>query len=427
MNRAPRWEEKTELLETNVNRGEACGKVRSARAQKGPTMIKILSVICMTSLMAMTLAACSDTGQSSIDTSDAGTWSVITPDASDIGSGLDGTTSTIQDVVTVDLVSAPDTTTSDAKDSGGPTQPDVTNEDAGTHEDVVLEPWVEPGGLGEHSVTSHSVTVSGQGSSFGAELYVPDSDAPVRAILLLPGFMLGASDFSKTSERLATHGFIVLCPSFGDSFFSAIDHAVLAGHASAMLDWLEDQAGLATGPVSGRLDASAFGMSGHSRGGKVALLTAVTDNRVKAIYTLDPVDTLGGPFDNTPTPENPSVTPELMGDLVIPAGFFGAGKGGQGFQPCAPEAENHEAYYSEANAAPVAYHHVDQGAGHMDFIDSGAAGVCAGGESSTETREAATKTLVAFMRAHLLNEGAYTAYLNGDSVDARLTWKSKSP
>ena len=63
----------------------------------------------------------------------------------------------------------------------------------------------------------------------------------------------------------------------------------------------------------------------------------------------------------------------------------------------------------------------------MDFIDSGAAGLCTGGESPAETRAAATKTLVAFMRAHLRDQSAYEAYLDGDSVDPRLVWDSKSP
>ena len=63
----------------------------------------------------------------------------------------------------------------------------------------------------------------------------------------------------------------------------------------------------------------------------------------------------------------------------------------------------------------------------MDYIDSGAAGLCAGGESPKEAREAGTKTLVAFMRAHLLGQDSYQSYLAGEDVDARFTWQSKSP
>lgn len=325
------------------------------------------------------------------------------------------------------VAAPPDTLTLDAGLDSVALVPDDTQSDGAGADVQDVDSWTGPGEVGPFAVTMHGLTVSGVGDSFNAELYVPESPDPVNAILLLPGFMLDATDFSTTSERLASHGFIVLCPSFGDSFLSAIDHADLAGHASGMLDWLEAQSALASSPLSGRLDGSAFGMSGHSRGGKIALLTAIQDPRVHGVYTLDPVDTVGGPFSSTPTDQNPSVTPELMGGLTIPAGFFGAGKGGEGFQPCAPEAENHQAYYSAADSAAIAYHHLDSGAGHMDVIDSGAAGLCAGGEDPAETLKAVQKTLVAFMRAHLNGEAECEPFLDGDSVDPRLTWQSKGP
>jgi pimeloyl-ACP methyl ester carboxylesterase len=391
-------------------------------------------------LIAGLLSSCAETSNAPAEALPSDAWSVVSLDtssaSSDVQDAIGADTQTL-DAWAVDIADGPDGFVTVPVDTLEPdvdadvdaiTQlPDGQQSDAADSGVQNVDPWTGPGEVGPFAVNMHGVTVSGEGDSFNGELYVPESPDAVHAILLLPGFMLGATDFSSTSERLASHGFIVLCPSFGDSFLSAIDHADLASHASAMLDWLEAQSELASSPLSGRLDGSAFGMSGHSRGGKVALLTAIQDPRIQAIYTLDPVDTVGGPFSNTPTPENPSVTPELMGDLTIPAGFFGAGKGGDGFQPCAPEAENHEVYYGAANSAPIAYHHVDSGAGHMDFIDSGAPGLCAGGESSAETLKAVQKTLVAFMRAHLSGEADCEPFLDGDSVDPRLTWQSKGP
>lgn len=380
------------------------------------------------------LLACEDssTGAGTAPAEDA--WSVLVSDTSQ----SDATTRVIEDA---DSSQTPPQDTARALDIGPPPAADAADEDAALDtvdvddsgggeedaEEIIAEPLFEPGELGEHPVTVQTVSVSGEGASFQAKLYVPESETPSRAVLFLPGFMLSASDFALTCERLASHGFIVLSPSFGDSFLNAIDHAELAAHSAAMLDWIVAEHETLSGPIGGSLDADGFGIAGHSRGGKVALMTALNDPRIQAVYTLDPVDSIGGPFDTTPTPENPSVTPELIGDLTIPAGFLGAGKGGEGFQPCAPAAENHEAYYDAANGAAVAYHHVDPSAGHMDYIDSGAAGLCVGGESPKEAREAGTKTLVAFMRAHLLGQDAYQSYLAGPNVDPRLTWESKSP
>lgn len=402
-------------------------------------MIRIVSLACLAAALSSLTSACVTSSTDSSEPAGSESWTAVPSDSADsalLNPDVSDVARQEPDGATPDAIGAPDAAMPDTEvDTAGEADaeleviepPDSIESDSISEDGGSVEPWSDPGMVGPFTVNEHAVTASGEGDSFGAELYVPEGPQLARAVLLLPGFMLDASDFSSTSERLASHGFIVLCPSFGDSFLSAIDHADLAAHASAMLDWLVTQNELASGPMSGRLDPSGFGLSGHSRGGKVALLTGINDPRVEAIYTLDPVDTVGGPFSSTPTAENPSVTPELMGDLLIPAGFMGAGKGGDGFQPCAPEAENHQAYYAEANAAPIAYHHVDSGAGHMDFIDSGAAGLCAGGESSAETLKAAQKTLVAFMRAHLTGEVDYQSFLDGESVDPRLTWESKAP
>jgi dienelactone hydrolase len=376
-----------------------------------------LKTLVFTSLLLMaSLWACADSGTSS--PSDPGDWQVVAPDGEepleDTGSGPEDSGDTAPEAdVAYDVPVAPpgDTTEADIADVLVTDIPGVA--------------VVPPSGPGDFEVTLHEVNVNGSGASFEAELYVPGGMGLRPAILLLPGFTLAAGDFSKTSERLASHGFIVLCPSFDDGVFSPIDHADLANHTSSFFDWLIAQHQTSDSPVFARLDTGHFGTAGHSRGGKVALLAASQDSRIKATYGLDPVDTVGGPFSGGPTPANPSVTPELMDELAIPLGFFGAGKGGEGLQPCAPEAENHAAYYEAASAAPVAYHHVDMDAGHMDFTDSGAAGFCAAGEDPSASRAAATSTLVAFFRVHLGDDATALSWLTGEHVDPRLTWETK--
>ena len=56
---------------------------------------------------------------------------------------------------------------------------------------------------------------------------------------------------------------------------------------------------------------------------KFSLLTAANDNRVKAVFGIDPVDATGGSPGSQPSPEYPSVTPERMSDITIPIVLMG--------------------------------------------------------------------------------------------------------
>jgi hypothetical protein len=57
-----------------------------------------------------------------------------------------------------------------------------------------------------------------------------------------------------------------------------------------------------TSPLHGLADESSIGAAGHSLGGKLALLETVTDSRIRAVATLDPVDG-GGPGGSDPLSE----------------------------------------------------------------------------------------------------------------------------
>jgi pimeloyl-ACP methyl ester carboxylesterase len=221
---------------------------------------------------------------------------------------------------------------------------------------------------------------------------------------------------------LASHGFAVLIPSFDDSPFSAFDHADLA----ASLNALVDQA-LQPGQIfSQNIDPEHIGMGGHSRGGKAALLAAIQSPRPKAVCTLDPVDSLGSPFDNpAPTPENPSVTPELMGGLTVPSGYVGAGMGAEGIVPCAPKEDNYHEYYKAA--ATPAYEWLLEDAGHGDFAENGglATQFCNSNADAQTVRNFSATTLVAFFQVYLGNAPAYQPWLDGDKLPANVALSTK--
>ena len=104
---------------------------------------------------------------------------------------------------------------------------------------------------------------------------------------------------------------------------------------------------------SGSSTSDAIGAAGHSFGGKLALLEAATDSRIRAIATLDPVDG-SGPVLNNPV-LYPSVTPELMPEIHAPLLFVGAELGGLSDRliPCAPTADNYQRFYEAANSPAV--------------------------------------------------------------------------
>lgn len=387
--------------------------------------------ITLTVLLVLSLSSACDSGSDGSSSTHKGAQElptgdigVRTPDsvvgASDAfsSSSPDAAIATPSDVATATLL-----------DWGGGGDTPGPNPDSTTPGPVPADPPVDPFGSGEHTVTIYETTVSGaNGKSFEAILAVPDGTESRPAVVFLPGFMLSGSQFLSSADALARHSFITLLPSFGDSILGAIDHVDLAGHTSAMLDWLQLESATPDSPIYGRVDVDSLATAGHSRGGKIALLTAVQDARVAAVYTFDPVDAVGGPGASGPTPANPSVTPELMGDLTVPVGFFGAGLGAEGLSPCAPTEENHAAYFQHADAAEVAYHHVDANAGHMDFTDDGGGltgAFCAAGDDPQGTRAAAIGTMVAFFRAHLSNEDGYTPWLQGDLVAEGLSWETK--
>ena len=166
------------------------------------------------------------------------------------------------------------------------------------------------------------------------------------------------------------------------------------------------------------MDAERLGAGGHSRGGKVAILAALNESRIKATFNLDPVDTGAGPLGVNP--ENPSVTPEMMDKLVVPAGFVGAGRGTQGFQPCAPEADNYHQYFVEAKKA-YAVEYLLKDAGHNDFAESLSPildFVCEKGGNPAETKAVAKSTMVAFYQVFLNGDNSYRPWVDGSKAPA---------
>jgi pimeloyl-ACP methyl ester carboxylesterase len=169
---------------------------------------------------------------------------------------------------------------------------------------------------------------------------------------------------------------------------------------SAILDW-------ATGSASGvaaHVDKTKLATAGHSMGGKVSILTAILDPRVKAVVGWDPVDALPPISDGSY-----SVTPEKMDGLKVPVALLGEttddGSGG-GFMPCAPAADNYHQYFIHACKAPAAVEVTIDGADHTEWADASTCGIacafCTKGTTAAATVNTITdRVTVAWLETYL--------------------------
>lgn len=239
--------------------------------------------------------------------------------------------------------------------------------------------------------------------------------APFPLVVVSPGFSLPTSQFLVYGERLASHGFVAV----HQEYRAAGDHAQSQRDTAALLDWLITPTGASAPRVQGRVDGKRVGLTGHSLGGKISLLTAQRDARVKALITIDPVDgqpPLGG--------MQPAALPG-MGNILLPAGvplgFLGETASKAGIMPCTPANQNYEVLYQAARAPAFAVTFAR--AGHMDFVnDYQSCGivctVCSAGDApKTRTRDLAVKYVAAYFLWTLAGDSAARAHLYGAAFD----------
>ncbi len=314
-----------------------------------------------------------------------------------------------------------------AEDSGtifdGGDEPDSALYDGSTSdtgmEDAEPEPAHNPDEEGPFSLETVDDTVTRDGREIPLTVYIPQRDdegvSPV--IVFVPGFQLTSSRYDDLAQRTASHGFIYIRSDPPASLLS-VSHVAMAEDVSAVLDWALDP----TGPLSGKIDTTSVGAMGHSLGGKVSTMAVHRDNRITALFGIDPVNEGGGPGGYTET--NPDILPHELQDEAIPVGFAGetvnATSSGLG-QACAPEGKNFIAFYDAAQSAPWKARWDFLGADHMDFVDDVSSctvcGLCEDGTADPEEVSASLHILaVAFFRLHFYNEAAMEPWLTGTSL-----------
>ena len=346
-------------------------------------------------------------GASGSDTSGAssGTDAEADTENSDTSSTSGGTDATDSDTSgTSSGADATDSDTSGTSDTSvGEDAADASDPDA---PDMTVPPLPEPQDPGpDTSATQGDVTLDDRGflPDLKGTVCVPTDGfgAPHPLVVISPGFAMNRDQYKSYCEHLASWGFVAVVQTY-----QGITHNDYADSVGDIIDWALD-------PSSGLdIDADKIATAGHSLGGKVSILAAIRDARVKAVVAWDPVDT-----------NLPSVTPEQMGDFGVPLAMLGETLDATAAFPpapaCAPADNNYDAYFTAASSRPILAYTVLE-ADHMDWVDDPTCllcGACRPGEANhLEVKALTRRTTVAFLRRHLLSDTEMDTYLTGPAA-----------
>ncbi|KAK9808325.1 hypothetical protein WJX73_001885 [Symbiochloris irregularis] len=186
-----------------------------------------------------------------------------------------------------------------------------------------------------------------------------DKGQPFPLAVFTGGFLVAASSYVSYAQRLASWGWVTVLYDKAETALDNLDDILSVNMISEIIDWAKSD------PLLGRITNTdcAF-LCGHSRGGKLSVLAAARDERVKAVCLLDPVDnTVWAPLG----PGYPSAVKALQsfgeGRQPVPLAVVGSGLGGD----CVPSNANFRYFYNACTgpSLQVALRDV----GHFQFLD----------------------------------------------------------
>jgi pimeloyl-ACP methyl ester carboxylesterase len=328
------------------------------------------------------------------------------------GDGGGGTTTMTSSGAGGGASSSSSGSTTSSSSSGGASVPDPNQN--GPYAYMETDTTINVAASGDNNVPIHCAYPT-SGPSAG----------PYPVVVVAHGLSLPANQYYGYVKRLASFGYVALTVDFPSSPFS-VNNPAEAQDLLAGIDWAKNDP-----TVGPKADPSHAGMTGHSLGGKVALLAATMDARVKAAIVLDPVD--GGAGSCT-APSCVMVAP-LMASLHIPTGFLGETTDGSGgFMPCAPTADNFTTFYAQTNSPSLEV--TVLGADHMSFLDDEAgcmtfglscSSVCSAGTApNAQVNGMAHAYVAAFYERWLRGNTGYDTYLTGAEAQARYVTTSEA-
>lgn len=270
---------------------------------------------------------------------------------------------------------------------------------------------------GPFNVGARTINVTrDDASTFEMQLFYPaDSnglDVPLAAgtesfpaISFGPGFLQPTIQYESTLRHLASWGYLTTSTESQLSFEP--NKPQYAQDLSDMLTQLEISNVDVGSDLYGRVAVDRFGVSGHSLGAGVSILTAVADPRIKAVANLAAAST------NAPPPFPPGLPPtddpsaiDLISNLNVPVSLISGS-----VDAIVPPAENGQLMYNNAPAPKMLPSII--GGAHCGFVDNELPLFCDDGLISKESQLELTRSeLTSF----------FELYLGGNEEAWRRVW-----
>lgn len=300
----------------------------------------------------------------------------------------------------------------DPTDTGTDTDPDTPDTDTG---DTAPVDGNGVFAMGPYTVNLIDIASGTDGAPRQFRIYEPTgAEGNIPVIHFLHGFTYKLSYYDNFLTQLASHGFIVVSSQSDHALMGGDTTIVEAEKVATFINWLKQNI---QSKVSVTVDVDHFGVSGHSRGGKVTNRVLNSDPTIAtSFFGVDPVDSappVGGSSDPASLNDPVQFTGESM--------FLGTEKGPDGgMMACAPSGDNSVHFY--ATYPSPSHHIIAAGVGHADMVDPddiSSCGmnctVCAGSSDSGMKSMFISYTgglMAAFFNATLKGETQYEALLD---------------
>lgn len=224
--------------------------------------------------------------------------------------------------------------------------------------------------FGPYMVNFIDVKSGTDGAPRDFRIYEPTgAEGNIPVIHFLHGFMYKIAYYDDFLTQLASHGFVVVSSQSDHSMIGGDTTIKEAEKVATFLNWLKQNI---QSKVSVTVDVEHFGVSGHSRGGKVTNRVLNSDPTIAtSFFGVDPVDSappLGGSSDPTSLSDPVQFTGESM--------FLGTELGPQKTlgTSCAPTEDNSVHFY--ASYPSPSRHIIAAGVGHADMVDPADVNAC---------------------------------------------------
>ena len=243
------------------------------------------------------------------------------------------------------------------------------------------------------------------------DIYKPEGISSSKVIIFHHGFMLNGSQYQSYGEHLASWGFTAILPTVQMSLTGEPNHRELKETLLALLDWVDTSAEDMSHPLYDAVQTGAYGLAGHSLGGKLSFYAATEDERVKGVVGADPVDATP-PIPGISPDDFPSITPERMDLVNVP--FLAIGQTDDGL--FAPADNNFEQYFNNGTSPAGKINILNTS--HTAFMDQ--SGCTDTADNPCSTQELTQGFLTAFFQVILYGNDNFIEYVTGSGFQAQV-------